>query len=346
MRRQALVRTVAACALALVGCWLSPAVCRAEEVIKLKYGSYAPQGVVDEPIFWFFDEVSKRSGVKIRLETYFLGTLAKADACIDALGAGVYDVGWISPALSPAKTPLSMIPNATPVVARTLRSGTAAMDELVRTYPPMAAEFDKANVKYLFSSAVWHYQLISTKPVRSFAEIKGLRVRTFGYLSKAWAEAGGVPVALSIAEAYDALQKGALDGVLTQPVSMHETLKLSEIAKHYTDMDFGCLPVPVLMNAKAWNRLPEKVRKEMLALSGSMPEKVEQIIAGQEARAVDAMKKKGVQLYELPEPDKRRRDEIGRALTQVVASDLSSRGAANAKETMDRYLQGLNKYSK
>jgi TRAP-type C4-dicarboxylate transport system substrate-binding protein len=326
----------------------SPAMCGSSEAveIKLKYGSYAPQSTIDEPILWYVDEVSKKTGVKIDVETYFGGILAKPADCLDAIGKGVYQLGWISPAFTPGKTPLAMIPNSTPLVVPSLFSGLKAADEAVQKSHALAAEFQNSNLKYLFHTGVWHYQLISTKPVKSLEDIKGLRVRTFGYLSKAWAELGGVPVTMSIPEAYDALQKGVIDGVLTQPYSCYKGLRLYEVAKHFTRMDFGCLPTPVLMNLDTWKKLPEKVQQEMLKLAGDMPSIIDKKITDQENAAIEAMKNEGITIYELSAEDKARKNEAAKVVTKMVVDDLTAKGVTDAKEIMDIFLTAIEKYSR
>jgi TRAP-type transport system periplasmic protein len=105
---------------------------------------------------------------------------------------------------------------------------------------------------------VWQYELIGSKPVRSLEGIKGLRVRTFGYKSKAWAGLGDTPDAIPIPEIYGALQKGVIEAVLTQPISMYRSLHLCELAKNFTKVDLRCLPVPVVMNLNSWNSLTKK----------------------------------------------------------------------------------------
>jgi len=314
------------------------------QTIKLKYGSYAPQSVIDDPILWYINEVSKRSGVKINVETYFGGTLAKPMDCLDAIGKGVYDIGWISSVFTPAKNPLAVIPNATPLVAPTLYNASKAADVLLQTLPAAAEEFKKANLKVLFHTGVWNYKLISTKPVKSLEDIKGLKVRTFGYLSKAWAELGGVPVSIPISETYDALQKGTIDGALTQPVPMYKSLRLSEIAKNYFNIDLGCLAAPVVMNSDTYKKLPEVVRKEMQNLGNDMPRMVDQIVGKLELEAIKNMEKAGVRIYEPSATDKARIREVTKLVSKMVVDDLLSKNVSKAQEAMDIYINTIDKY--
>ena len=309
-------------------------------------GPTPPRNVIDEPVLWYFNEVAKRSHVKIQVETYFGGTLAKPPDCLDAISHGAYDAGWISPAFTPGKTPLMLIPNATPLVAQSLFSGVKAADELAKTFPPAGEEFDKAKVKLLFHSGVWQYELISNKPVASYRDIKGLRVRTFGYISKAWAKLGGSPVAMPIPEIYNSLQKGIIDAVLTQPISMYKTLRLCEVAKNYTQVDFGCLAVPVIMNLKTWNLLPETVKKAMTNVASEMPAIIDKMITGSEMKALEEMKENGIRFFELPAADKEENRKTAKIITDVVVEDLSAKGFTNARKAMDIYIDAIGKYSK
>lgn len=314
--------------------------------IRLKYASYAPRAVIDEPVLWYLDEVSKKSGVKIDIETYFGGILAKPADCLGALSNGVYQIGWISPSFTPVSTPLAMIPNATPLVAQDLFCGVRASDELLRGFPGAKNEIQKLNLKFLFHTGTWHYELISTKPVRSLNDIKGLRVRTFGYLSKAWAELGGTPVVMPIPEIYDALQKGVIDAVLTQPISAYKSLRLCEVAKHFTRLDLGCLMTPVLMPMRTWEKLPEKVRTEMMALAEQMPAKINQMISQKELAAVEEMKQEGIEIYEFPNEDKVRIKAVAQKIANTLVKDLTDKGVEDAKPAMDFYLNAIQSCTK
>lgn len=312
--------------------------------IKLRYGSYGPKSVIDDPVLWFIDEVSKRTGVEIELETYYAGTLAKPPDCLDAIGNGVYDFGWISPAFTPAKIPHAIIPNSVPLIISRMEVGLKAADELAQTYHPAVEEYKASNVKLLFHTGVWHYNLISKKPVKSLDDIKGLKVRTFGYLSKAWAELGGVPVSISVAEAYDSLQKGVIDGVLMTPFAIWKSLRLSEVAKNFTRVDLGCLPTPVLMNMNSWNNLPEKVRNEMNNLAIEMPYKAAQITREIEFNAIESMEKEHIKIFELGTEDKNKINKVKQSITNIVVEDLTAKGIKNAKEEMELFLELIQKH--
>lgn len=331
----------------LILCFVSQGQVFAEKtsVIRLRYGSYAPKGAIDGAAMWLFDEVSKRSGVEIKLETYFSGTLAKAPDALSAISSGVYDVGWISPAYTPGKLPYSMMMGSTPLVAKSLFGALAAADEVVRTFIPAQAEFKRSKVKFLFHTGVPHYNYIGIKPINSLDDIKGNRTRTYGYFSKAWAAFGGIPVAVSISEAYDGLQKGVFDGVLSQARTVDHHYHLTEVANYYTILDFGCLPAPVIMNLKTWNRLPAAVKKAMMEAVYETPRKGFEMIGSIEKEAIVIMKKKGVIFSSLPAMDRTRITKLSSTLSDQIVDDLTKRGVKDTRKAMDHYLKALDKYS-
>ena len=313
-------------------------------VVKLRYGSYTTKLTIDDLAVWFLDEVSKRSGVEIKVDYYYSGTLAKAPDCLNAISTGVYDVGWVSSAYTPGKTPYSMMTNSACIVAKNVYSLLTANNEFVQTFKPAQDEFKKANMKYLFSSGAWHYCWIGTKAIKTLEDVKGKKGRTFGYQAKAWSALGGVPVSISAAESYDALQKGLVDGILMTPNLSHGAFRFSEVGKQFTRLDFGCLPVPFLINLDTWNKLPEVVKQAMVEVSKETPKKGVDLIAGPELGAIEKMRKAGVAIYTLPDEDHKRLDKLGATIMDQLVEDLTKKGVKDARQAMDLYLKLLDKY--
>ena len=313
-------------------------------VVKLRYGCYMTKSSLDAPPFWFLEEVSKRSGFKIQVEEYFSGTLAKAPDCLDALGKGVYDLGWVSSAYTPGKTPFSMMVASACLVGKTTKSVLAANDEFVRVFPPAEAEYTRANVKYLFSTGVYHYDFIGTKAIKTLADVKGTKGRTYGYQSKAWAALGGVPVTISITEAYDALQKGMVDGVMSPPNYTYSTFRFYEVGKHFTKMNFGCIPAAFLINQNTWKKLPEAVKQAMVEVIKEIPAKGAEMITAPELGAIESMRQKGVAIHTLSDEDYKSLDKLGITIADMLVDDLTKKGVKDVRKGMDIYLKLLNKY--
>jgi TRAP-type C4-dicarboxylate transport system substrate-binding protein len=107
-------------------------------------------------------------------------------------------------------------------------------------------------------------------PVRTLDDMLGLKVRTSSpiesELIQAW---GGVPVAMPITEAYNALNTGVVDAVLIQPGALYRPWNLSEPTRYVTDN----LPSPtsvvfLAMNQKTWQSLPKAQQVVLDQLTG------------------------------------------------------------------------------
>ncbi len=157
---------------------------------------------------------------------------------------------------------------------------------------------------------------------------------------------GGTPVAMPIPEIYDAMQKGVIDAVLTQPISAIKSLRLCEVAKYVTRLDLGCLMTPVLMPKGTWEKLPNKVQNEMMALAREMPEKTDEMISEKELNVMEEMKQEGILIYEISEEDKARIKAVVRNFAKTMVDDLKNKGVKKTDEGMTFYLNTIDKYSR
>lgn len=103
---------------------------------------------------------------------------------------------------------------------------------------------------------------LSRTSISKMADFKGKRIRSYGQMSSYFIQAlGGSPTMMSSGEVYDAIQRGALDGVCSGLQSM-SSRKWYEQAKFIADANSHPVFVYMLVaNNKFWNKLPEDVKK-------------------------------------------------------------------------------------
>lgn len=205
----------------------------------------------------------------------------------------------------------------------------AGANKLWDAFPLLAPEWK--NVKVL---ALWcnERQVIMTKnkPVRSIADLKGLKIRTPSRTQADTIRAlGAVPVPMPINRVYNALNTGVIDGVLTGPSTIR-SFKFDEVAKYYTTgLPWGRSPFFLVMNKKAWAAQTaehkalierttgralsvkaakfygkagkaglDKVRKsakhEVIELSAAEQAKGAKLLFGLRAKSIETLEKKGI----------------------------------------------------
>jgi len=128
--------------------------------------------------------------------------------------------------------------------------------------PMMSALWEKIGVKLIAFVPYSHMSIPTKTLVEKPEDFKGIRVRGIAdpYFDtvKAW---GGVPAAMDPSEAYDALAKGALGGVMTSWESV-EKRKFFEIADYVVGPINASLWA-ILMNLRVWNSLPADVKQSI-----------------------------------------------------------------------------------
>lgn len=203
------------------------------------------------------DEVEKRTGGQVAVNTFPGGTLLGAKNMMDGVVAGQADIGCLSMAYQPGRF---MLTNAAslPLGIPDARVGSLVLWDLYQKYAP--ASFDKVKVLTMFVSAPAN--IMCKKPVRTLADIKGLDLRASGgaaEILKAW---GANQVGMPMSATPEALQKGVVEGVFSS-LEVMKDLKFAEICKYVTITDAVIYPFAVVMNLDRWNGLPDDVKKVM-----------------------------------------------------------------------------------
>lgn len=265
-----------------------------EGVIKLKYANFPPA-----PTFpcvqmerWK-EEVQKRTGGKVQIDTFPGGTLLDAKGMIDGVIAGQADIGCLCMAYQPGRF---VFENATalPLGIPNSKVGSLVLWDVYNKYKPES--FAKVKVLTMFATAPSN--IMSKKPIRTLAEVKGQMLRASGgavEVLKAWgAEASGMPMS----ETPDALQKGVVQGLYTSAEVMMD-FKFAELCKYVTLTETVIYPFAVVMNQKAWDTLPADVQKVMDDLAGEQCEWTGTYMDNHVKESLEWSKGKGVEIIAL-----------------------------------------------
>ncbi|MGD9944856.1 MAG: TRAP transporter substrate-binding protein [Burkholderiaceae bacterium] len=108
------------------------------------------------------------------------------------------------------------------------------------------------------------------RPVRSLADLRGLKFRIGGGIVNEIGKALGVTATLQPStEAYELLESGAIDGVFF-PAESIEAFKLEKIVKYRTDFPGGLYNTSFafVMNQATWNRIGKADQQAIDRLSG------------------------------------------------------------------------------
>jgi TRAP-type transport system periplasmic protein len=106
------------------------------------------------------------------------------------------------------------------------------------------------------------------KPPRNLDSLAGLKLgvgnKTGGDILT---RLGGAPISVPLTDYYEAIQRGTIDGSMSQ-WTQFQPFKLAEVTTYHVDTTLGSAAGMVFMSKKKWQTLPEPVRKLLMDNSG------------------------------------------------------------------------------
>ncbi|MFM9888032.1 MAG: TRAP transporter substrate-binding protein [Burkholderiales bacterium] len=191
-----------------------------------------------------------------------------------------------------------------PFLIPSLKAGYQLADGVLGERIAQAAEGRGYKVLAYFSAGDQHFQT-RTKPIRGLADIKGLKIRVIENraLVDGFRALGAVPTPLPYPQIYTALQQGTVDGTANDVLSV-TTLKMYEVAKHFTVSAYVAEPRPVIMSKGFFDGLPKDVQQVLAETAREAANFERQVFDSRMGSGIEEAKKNGMTFYELTDRPK------------------------------------------
>jgi len=240
---------------AIVGCTRAPEAPAGAAPVVLVYATpYSPAHPFSRADRRWMDFVERRSGGTLRIQPSWSGALLSSEHSMLELRHGVVDIGLITPIYVKGGAHLIRIQSG-------FYAGVRSIEEQVALYHCLAAgnpQFDR-ELEGLVVLGVQGGSLPGVitrdRPVRSLADLKGMRLRAPTELLPVLRELGADPVNMPMGDVYSALAKGVIDGVIA-PEDTFQSLHFVEVAHFFTALQVprGAYPARA-MGATRWRQL-------------------------------------------------------------------------------------------
>ena len=228
------------------------------ETINLTYSNFFPpthgHGIAGANMA---KEIEKRTNGRVKISYFPGGTLTKPRVCYDGVVKGISDLGMSCFAYTRGRFPIMEavdLPLGYP-------SGKVASRVAYEFCKKMNLK-ELRDVKVLVIHAHGPAALLAKKDVNSLEDIRGMKIRCTGLASKLAKYLGAAPVAMPQNQAYEALQKGVVEGSFA-PIEVLKGWKQAEVIDYvieskslgYTTAMF------VVMNKKKYESLPRDIKR-------------------------------------------------------------------------------------
>lgn len=139
----------------------------------------------------------------------------------------------------------------------------------------------------------------SKRPIRSVADMKGLKIRTTGNKAhlQAFSLLGANPQPLPFGEVYLALQTNVVDGT-EHPVNEVYAMKFNEVAKHMSLTRHAYTAMAFVMNLERWNSLAPAQQAVITKAAARATAFQREGLARLNAQRLEALQEAGMQVVE------------------------------------------------
>ncbi len=277
----------------------------------------------------FADDVEKASGGALKITVHSAGSLIKHPEIKNAVRRGLVPIGEVL---------MSRLSNEDPVF------GVDSIPFLATNYdearklwqasrPVIEKKLEKQGLKLLFA-VPWPPQgIYAKKELKSVADMKGLKMRAYNVMTENLARlAGAVPTQVEVPDIPTAFATGRVEAMITSP-STGANSKAWDFVKYFHHTQAWLPKNMVIVNARAFARLPEEQRKALLEAAKKAEERGWQMSMKETDEKIAVLKKNGMTVVR-PSP------ELMKGLKEIgakMAAEWAQKAGAEGKAILEAY---------
>lgn len=315
----------------------------------LRYAEFGPnRGARAAALKWLADELGKRSGGTLAVEFHWGGALLKARGVLKGIGDGVADMGSIIAAYTPKEMQLYGIGDL-PIDNSDVWVGMRAIYDLATGNAELAKAFDARGVVYVTNYSTGPVQLICKKPVRTLADLRGVKLRGTGPYGKTFADLGAIVQRMPQPKVYQALDSGLLDCNQNYFYSI-KAYRQYEVAQYVTELDWGQnMGFGIVMNKATFNGLSDDQKRAVREAGSAFIDYFARGIVTANARdrqaMVDGIEGKAITLLSLSAEEKSKLLAAGQKYVNKWVETAKKNGSPGDAILAD-YRRLIAKYAK
>lgn len=281
---------------------------------------------------WLGEELEKRSKGQIKVDVVSLPELGLTGfELLRVTRAGLVDI---------ADVILAFVAGEVPVIEAVDLPGLYAdFESSVKAHIAFIPALKKYEAKMggvVLGAYLWPHQVIySRKPIRSPADLKGLKIRVYGAGQTEFARAlGAEPVAIPFAEVYTALERGTVDAGFTGTFSGY-ALKWFEVSKYLVDVNHGPNSGALVVSKRSWDKLTPELQGILRKLGAEFSEKAWEVGRWTTREGIEKNKEKGMEWVPMTPA---MATTVRETLTKHVLPGWVKRSGPEAKPIFNQYL--------
>ena len=274
----------------------------AAKATTLKAASAWPKNHDGNIVFFkFFEMVNEKSGGTLNIKWVGGPELVKARDLPTSATAGTIDIFLSSPGYYGGIVGEGPVLSAFPAY----RDFDSCPKVFSKMRPILDREYGKKmTIKPLAWTWVVPFYMWTKKPVHSFEDMKGLKIRAHGGLVPHIVKNLGVsPVTMPSTDVYMALERGVIDGAIRNLAS-YNVFKEFEFAKYGISSPATWASTILFISLKSWNKLNETEQKVLFEAGMEATSYSVKYWKEMDRKFMENFEGQGVKFFNLPEESK------------------------------------------
>lgn len=348
MKKRAIIAILLIIVLAIAGCGNNAANSQEtgesnapKDVIRWRLVTHQLPGTsrYEGTVIPFCEAVEQASGGRLIIEPYGAGVLFPASEALDSVKNGMVEMSASWDGLWAGKNPVFSLAGNIPVDP--IKSFGEHFYRVEKLDPILEKAYEEFGVTYLGSFDYGPPEIFMTsKPVNSLEDFKGLNIRAAGMSGDFYSTLGGSVVSLASNEIYTALQLGTIDAAEYNDWIVNMEMGFDEITKYVVEpvLHTGALTdKSLVVNSSAWNALPADLQEIVLSsLNTSRFQSAKVYEVGSNLAKVKYLES-GAEIIELSKEDVDKASELA---AELIKSYIPKN--ALCKEYVETYAQVLD----
>lgn len=244
----------------------------AEQTFNWRFSNLYSRGTAYAEVYEnFARNIETMSNGRIRIQVLYAGEGVGQTGVLGAVKSGLVQMGAIFQPAHSGEIPFGVVEIGLPGTTDDATKLSALFHEQ-GWQPILEQAYNQQGVEWIetyFQPAVY---VLTNKPIRSIDDFKGLKIRAPGAYGKFFRELGASPVSLAWNEIYTSLATGVIDGSIGSNLIDHRDGNHVEVAKYMYPLPVaGAQAMPIIVNKKAWDSLPEDLKAIVKTAGAGMP---------------------------------------------------------------------------
>ena len=243
-------------------------VAQAQDKVVLKVSLFTPEPASSSR--WFKlkkEELAKQTNGRLDLQIFYGSSMGPLPRQYDLARTGVADMSWFQQGVTPGRFPLTELLHLPFLYPSGALGSVVAAKVAGDLLPELRKEHPDIELLWVVNnrpSGIYD----GHKPIRSIDDMRGRRYRTPTSADvELLRSVGAVAVGVPATEMAEGLQKGTIDGVVTDPFGIF-TFRIGNLVKHYADTVRTSITFGLALNKDTRAKLPADLRTLVDGLGG------------------------------------------------------------------------------